>query len=105
MTVSPTARLERLTAALADIDEFVALRLPRLDAPGVAVGLTDRERTLGFVCRGFADVASGKQTGPHKSHMVRNIVLISVIAVAVVATVIGIEYARCGPLGCGPIKI
>ncbi len=64
MNVSRTARLERLTAALADIDEFVALRLPRLDAPGVAVGLTDRERTLGFVCRGAADVASGTPVEP-----------------------------------------
>jgi D-alanyl-D-alanine carboxypeptidase len=64
MTVSPTVRFERLTAALADIDGFVALRLPRLDAPGVAVGLTDRERTLGFVCRGSADVASGTPIEP-----------------------------------------
>ena len=64
MTTPDTARLERLTAALADIDEFVALRLPRLDAPGVAVGLTDRERTLGFVCRGSADVASGTPVEP-----------------------------------------
>jgi len=64
MTVPDTVRLERLTAALAAIDEFVAARLPRLDAPGVAVGLTDREGALGFVCRGFADVASRTPVEP-----------------------------------------
>ena len=76
MTVSLTARfeqLERLTAALADIDEFVALCLPRLDAPGVAVGLTDRERTLGFVCRGFADVASGTPVEPETRFQIGSI--------------------------------
>ena len=64
MTASDTARLERLTAALAAIDEVVAARLPLLDAPGVVIGLTDREGALGFVCRGFADVASGTPVEP-----------------------------------------
>ncbi len=64
MTVADTAGLDRLTAALAAVDEFVAARLPRLGAPGVAIGLTDRERTLGFVCRGLADVAHGTPVEP-----------------------------------------
>ncbi|HMK92976.1 MAG TPA: serine hydrolase domain-containing protein [Thermoleophilia bacterium] len=53
-----------MTEALAAIDQFVAARLPRLHAPGVAIGLTDRERTLGFVCRGLADLASGTPVNP-----------------------------------------
>ena len=64
MTAPDTDRLERLTAALAAIDEFVDARLPRLDSPGVAIGLTDREGALGFVCRGYADVASGTPVEP-----------------------------------------
>ena len=64
MNASDTARIERVTAALAAIDEFVAARLPLLDTPGVAIGLTDREGALGFVCRGFADVASGTPVEP-----------------------------------------
>jgi D-alanyl-D-alanine carboxypeptidase len=64
MAAPDTARLERVTAALAAIDEFVAARLPLLDTPGVAIGLTDREGALGFVCRGLADVASGTPVEP-----------------------------------------
>ncbi len=64
MTVTDTAGPDRLMAALAAIDELVAARLPRLAAPGVAVGLTDRERTLGFVCQGLASVAAGEPVAP-----------------------------------------
>ena len=50
--------------ALAAIDEFVAARLERLHAPGVAVGLTDRDGTLGFACRGVASLATGTPVDP-----------------------------------------
>ena len=64
MTVTDTAGPDRLIAALAAVDELVAARLPRLAAPGVAIGLTDRERTLGFVCQGLASVAAGEPVEP-----------------------------------------
>ena len=64
MTVTDTAGPDRLIAALAAVDEHVAARLPRLAAPGVAIGLTDRERTLGFVCHGLASVAAGEPVAP-----------------------------------------
>ena len=41
-----------LQAALEGIERFVAERLPRSDAPGVVVALTDRERLLGAVAVG-----------------------------------------------------
>ena len=47
----------------------------------------------------FADVVSAKAVG--KSHLTRNVLIIVAVGVAIVATVVGIEYARCGPLGCG----
>jgi D-alanyl-D-alanine carboxypeptidase len=70
MTAKPTTAgssvdaVAHLTEALAAIDEFVAARLPRMHAPGVAIGLTNRERTLGFVCRGLADVAARTPVEP-----------------------------------------
>ena len=67
MSPDPSASaesLDRVTEALAAIDEFVAARLSRLHAPGVAVGLTDRERTLGFVCHGLAGIAARTPVEP-----------------------------------------
>jgi D-alanyl-D-alanine carboxypeptidase len=49
-----------LQAALEGIERFVAERLPRSDAPGVVVALTDREGLLGAVAVGTADVAAGR---------------------------------------------
>ena len=49
-----------LQAALEGIERFVAARLPRSDAPGVVVALTDREQLLGAVAVGMADVAAGR---------------------------------------------
>jgi len=49
-----------LQAALEGIERFVAARLPRSDAPGVVVALTDREQSLGAVAVGMADVAAGR---------------------------------------------
>lgn len=49
-----------LQAALEGIERFVAERLPRSDAPGVVVALTDREQLLGAVAVGTADVAAGR---------------------------------------------
>ena len=49
-----------LKAALEGIERFVAERLPRSDAPGVVVALTDREQLLGAVAVGMADVAAGR---------------------------------------------
>ncbi len=56
--------VERVTGALAAIDELVAARLPHLHAPGVAIGLTDRRHTLGFVCHGLASIAAGTPVEP-----------------------------------------
>jgi len=64
MPGSPSSRIDALTGALTAIDEFVAARLPRLHSPGVAIGLTDREQTLGFVCQGVADLASSAVVTP-----------------------------------------
>ncbi len=47
-------------AALGGIKRFIEDRLPRSDAPGVVVALTDRERFLGGVAVGLADVAAGR---------------------------------------------
>jgi len=69
------------------------------------VGFTLVNANAGDQQIAFADVVSVKQVGVHKSHVARNIIIVAVVAIAVVATVIGIQYARCGPLGCGPIKI
>ena len=49
----------------------------------------------------YADVVSAKAIG--KSHLTRNVVIIVAVGVAILAAVVGIEYARCGPLGCGKI--
>ena len=49
-----------LQAALDGIERFVAERLPRSNAPGVVVALTDRKRLLGGVAVGLADVAAGR---------------------------------------------
>ena len=49
-----------LQAAFEGIERFVAERLPCSDAPGVVVALTDRERLLGGVAVGLADVAAGR---------------------------------------------
>ena len=63
MAVAPGS-IEQVNSALAAVDEFVAARLERLHAPGVAVGVTDRERTLGFVCRGPASLATRAPVEP-----------------------------------------
>jgi D-alanyl-D-alanine carboxypeptidase len=44
--------------ALAAVERFAAERLPRWDAPGAVIALTDRERLLGSVAVGLADVAA-----------------------------------------------
>jgi len=49
-----------LQAALEGIERFLEDRRPRSDAPGVVVALTDRERLLGAVAVGLADVAAGR---------------------------------------------
>ena len=49
-----------LTAALEGIEQFIEDRLPRCNAPGVVVALTDRERLLGGIAVGLADVAAGR---------------------------------------------
>jgi D-alanyl-D-alanine carboxypeptidase len=49
-----------LQAALDGIESFIAGLLPHSNAPGVVVALTDRERLLGGVAVGFADVAAGR---------------------------------------------
>ena len=49
-----------LRAALEGIERCVDQRLPRSDAPGVVVALTDREQLLGAVAVGAADVAAGR---------------------------------------------
>jgi CubicO group peptidase (beta-lactamase class C family) len=64
MSATPTARLRPVLEALTAIDEFVAARLSRMHAPGIAIGLTDRERTLGFVCQGLASVAERRSVEP-----------------------------------------
>ena len=47
-------------AALEGIQRFLEDRLPRSNAPGAVVALTDRERLLGAVAIGLADVAAGR---------------------------------------------
>ncbi len=47
---------DRLAQVLEQIGAFVEARLPRWHAPGVVVGLTDREQTLDVVARGHADL-------------------------------------------------
>ena len=59
-----TERTDRVTRALAALDKHVAARLERLHAPGVVIGATDRERTLGYVCRGVASLATGHPVDP-----------------------------------------
>ena len=49
-----------LRAALEGIERFIEDRLARSNAPGVVVALTDRERLLGGVAVGLADVAAGR---------------------------------------------
>jgi len=49
-----------LKAAFEGIERFLEDRLPRSDAPGVVVALTDRERLLGGIAVGLADVAAGR---------------------------------------------
>ncbi len=51
-------RSAAFAGALARVTAFVDARLPRWHAPGIVVGLTDRERLLGVVARGFADLAA-----------------------------------------------
>jgi CubicO group peptidase (beta-lactamase class C family) len=46
-----------VTPLLEQVGAFVDARLPRWGAPGVVVGLTDRDRLLGVVARGWADLA------------------------------------------------
>ena len=55
--------------ALARIGELVDLLLPRLRTPGLALAVTDRERTLGFVCRGGADLATRAPVTPACPHI------------------------------------
>jgi CubicO group peptidase (beta-lactamase class C family) len=43
---------------LEQVGAFVDTRLPRWNAPGVVVGITGRERTLGAVARGWADLSA-----------------------------------------------
>jgi D-alanyl-D-alanine carboxypeptidase len=63
--IAPAADLpDRVCGALAAIDEHVAARLERLHAPGVVVGVTDRELTLGFVCGGVASLATRTPVDP-----------------------------------------
>lgn len=64
VSFTDSSRHDHLITALGAVDEFVAARLPRLAAPGVAIGLTDSERTLGFVCQGLASVAAGTPVEP-----------------------------------------
>ncbi len=73
MSVTSATDLQRLTEALAAVDEFVAARLPRMHAPGVAIGLTDRQRTLGFVCQGLADLAAGTPVEPETRFQIGSI--------------------------------
>ena len=49
----------------------------------------------------FDQVATVKQLGPHKSHTVRNVLIVAAVGVAIFGIVLGIEL-RCGPLGCNP---
>jgi D-alanyl-D-alanine carboxypeptidase len=51
-------------AALEGVERFITERLPRSDAPGVVVALTDREQLLGSVAVGLADVAVGRPVRP-----------------------------------------
>ena len=49
-----------LKAAFEGIERFLEDRLPRSSAPGAVVALTDRERLLGGIAVGLADVAAGR---------------------------------------------
>jgi len=53
-------KMPDLQAALEGIERFLEDRLPRSDAPGVVVALTDCEQLLGAVAVGLADVAAGR---------------------------------------------
>jgi len=46
------------------VGAFVDARLPRWHAPGVVVGLSDRERTLGVAAHGWADLAARRPMAP-----------------------------------------
>jgi CubicO group peptidase (beta-lactamase class C family) len=61
------------TASLARIREYVEPHREWLQTPGLAVGLTDRERFLGVVVDGFANLESGEPVEPHHRFQIGSI--------------------------------
>lgn len=56
--------MARSGASLERIASYVARHRAILDTPGLALAVTDRERTLGVVVDGLADVAAGAPVAP-----------------------------------------
>jgi CubicO group peptidase (beta-lactamase class C family) len=61
------------SASLARIREYVEPHREWLQTPGLAVGLTDRERVLGVVVDGFANLESGEPVAPDRRFQIGSI--------------------------------
>ena len=51
-------------AVFAQLDRIIERRMAANNTPGLALALTDRERTLRVATYGFADLARGRQSRP-----------------------------------------
>ncbi|HEX6331286.1 MAG TPA: serine hydrolase domain-containing protein [Actinomycetota bacterium] len=61
------------SASLGRIREYVDRHRERLATPGLALAVTDRDRCLGVVADGVADVAAGTQLEPHHRFQIGSI--------------------------------
>jgi CubicO group peptidase (beta-lactamase class C family) len=64
--VDASASLERIRA-------YVHRHLERLDTPGLALAVTDRERSLGGVVAGYADLAAREPVAAHHRFQIGSI--------------------------------
>jgi CubicO group peptidase (beta-lactamase class C family) len=60
-------------AVVERVREFLDRRMEELVAPGVQVALTDRERTLGVICHGFANADARRPVAPHHGFQIGSI--------------------------------